>query len=216
VAIVAWVGAAAVGVVVLISSNGTGTPKASPSTAATVRASAVGPGQASPRPSASPVMTEEQGKAKGKTAAPVTVLQVASAEAFGPSGTSDGDNSGLAESVISSDGTRSWHTKWYATAHFGSLQSGTGLLLDMGQTVTVTKATLDLAAGSADVSIRVGNTPGALTQIADGTGVGGTVSLPAATPASGRYVEVWFSSLPEDGAGTYQETVYGVQVTGRT
>lgn len=213
VAIVAWVSAAVAGIVVLASSNGNGTPKASPSTAATVRASAVGTGQPSPGPSASPSRTTV--KAKGKTAGPATVLSVASAQAFGPSGTSDGDNSDLAESVISGDGTRSWHTKWYATAHFGNLQSGTGLLLDMGKTVTVTKVTLELAAGGADVTIRVGNTPGALTKIADGTGVGGTVSLPAATPASGRYVEVWFSSLPEDSTGTYQESVYGVQVTGQ-
>jgi hypothetical protein len=28
-------------------------------------------------------------------------------------------------------------------------------------------------------------------------------------------VEVWFTSLPQDASGTYQESVYGVQVTGR-
>ncbi|HEY6787731.1 MAG TPA: serine/threonine protein kinase, partial [Trebonia sp.] len=98
-----------------------------------------------------------------------------------------------------------------------SLQPGTGLLLDLGKKMTVTKVTLDLAAGSADVIIRVGNSqvPGTFTGIADGTGVGGTTSLQAARAASGRYVEVWFTSLPQDAAGTYQESVYGVQVTGR-
>jgi hypothetical protein len=112
VVIVVWVAAVA-GIVVLTSSNGSGTPTASPSAAATVRASAAGTGQASPRPSVSPSRTT--GKATGKTAAPVTVLQVASAEAFGPSGTSDGDNPALAASVISGDGTTPWHTKWYRT-----------------------------------------------------------------------------------------------------
>jgi hypothetical protein len=214
---VAWVAAATAGIVVLTSSNGSGTPKASPSTAATVHASAAGTGQASPRPSASPgaAKGKEKGRSTGRATVAVAVLSVASVEAFGPDGTSDGDNPALAASVIGGDGTSPWHTKWYATAHFGRLQPGTGLLLDMGKTVTVTKVTLELAAGSADVSIRVGDTPVALTQVADGTGVGGTVSLPAAKPASGRYVEVWFTSLPGDAAGTYQESVYGVQVTGR-
>jgi hypothetical protein len=86
----------------------------------------------------------------------------------------------------------------------------------MGKAVTVTKITLNLAAGSANVVIRVGNSPvpGTFTEIASGSGMGGTVSLPAATPASGRYVEIWFTALPEDATGTYQESVYGVQVTG--
>jgi hypothetical protein len=148
------------------------------------------------------------------------VLPVASVTAFGPDGTSDGDNPALAAFVITGDGTRPWQTNWYDTSHFGTLQSGTGLLLDMGKKVTVAKVTLDLAAGSADVIIRVANStvpvPGTFTEIAHRTGVGGMTPLPAAKVASGRYVEVWFTSLPPDASGTYQESVYGVQVTGRT
>ncbi len=145
------------------------------------------------------------------------MLSVASVAAFGPEGTSDGDNSALAAYVIGRGGSRPWQTKWYGTPHFGNLQSGTGLLLDMGKTVTVTKVTLNLAAGSADVIVRAGSSPvpGTFTEIAVGNGIGGTISLSAATPARGRYVEVWFTSLPKTAAGTYQESVYGIQVTGR-
>jgi hypothetical protein len=35
-----------------------------------------------------------------------------------------------------------WHTHWYATAAFGQLKPGTGLLLDMGATVTITSLTV--------------------------------------------------------------------------
>ena len=225
VAILAWVGIAAVGVAVYLSSHGGGTPKASASSASTVTASAAGTGvaglggdgtaQASPRPSAHPSATKSE--TTDKNSAPVEVLPVASAQAFGPDGTSDGDNPAQASDVVSGNSSQPWDTKWYATANFGNDQPGTGLVLDMGKTVTVTKVTLELAAGSADVIVRVGNTavPGTFTQIVEGTGVGGTVSLPAARPASGRYVEIWFTRLPEDAAGTFQESVYGVQVTGR-
>jgi hypothetical protein len=205
--------AAVVAVVVISGQTGHGTPQASasrpgtPSAAPRSTSSAAPTGQASSRPSPGPA----------KPTVPVAVLPVTSVQVFGPNGTSDGDNPGLVASVIGGAATMPWHTKWYTTTHFGNLQSGTGLLLDMGSTVTITKVTLNLAAGSADVVIRVGNSPvpGALTEIAKGTDDGGTVSMSAAKPASGRYVEVWFTSLPEDSAGTYEEFVYGVQVTGR-
>jgi hypothetical protein len=35
-------------------------------------------------------------------------------------------------------------------------------------------------------------------------------------PAHGRYVLLWFTSLPPDPAGTFLETVYGLQLKGRT
>jgi hypothetical protein len=208
VVVVAWVIAAIAGVVA-VSATGKGTPKASPSSASPARTHASATGPATPR--ATP-------GSPGKKLPPAVVLQVASVQAFGPSGTSDGDNPDEAASVISGATSRPWHTKWYATAHFGMLQRGTGLLLDMGSTrVTVTKITLNLAAGSVDVIIRAGNepVPGALTEIAHGTVAGGTVSLPVARMASARYVEIWFASLPQNAQGTYEESVYGVEVTGR-
>jgi hypothetical protein len=213
---VAWLAASVAVVLVVTSHNGHRTPKASPSSAATVSTGVAGPGisgtaPASPRPSARPSKTVR------RTTARVATLPVASVVAFGPGGTSDGDNPATAAFIIAGNGTKPWQTKWYGTAHFGSLQPGTGLLLDMGKKVTVTKVTLDLAAGGADVIIRVGNSPvpGTFTEIAHGIGIGGTASLQAGRAASGRYVEVWFTLLPQDASGTYQETVYGVQVTGR-
>jgi hypothetical protein len=204
----AWVIAGVVAVVALYSHQDEGTPKASASSAAPARTHPSATVPATPRPT--------PGR-PGKKLPPAVVLQVASVQAFGPNGTSDGDNPDEAASVISGATSHPWHTKWYATAHFGNLQRGTGLLLDMGSRVTVTKITLNLAAGSADVIIRAGNgpVPGALTEIAHGTVAGGTVSLPVARMASARYVEIWFASLPQDAQGTYQESVYGVQVTGR-
>ncbi|HEY0936722.1 MAG TPA: hypothetical protein VGD91_23690 [Trebonia sp.] len=142
-------------------------------------------------------------------------LTVASVAAFGPDGTSDGDNPGGVSQIGS--GTP-WHTSWYATPDFGNLQSGTGLLLDLGHPVTVTSVQLKLGSiPGADVQVRVGDSaaPGALTSVASAKNTGGTVRLTAKSPAAGRYVLIWFFRLPPATTpGQYQVDVYDVSVKG--
>jgi hypothetical protein len=145
------------------------------------------------------------------------LLEVATAAAYGPDGTSDGDHPGLAQGIINGGDGQAWYTNWYATPGFGNLQSGTGLLLDMGKTVTVSSLRLALGAPvGADVQIRVGSTPllAELPVAASASGVGGTVRLPVTTPVAGRYVLIWFTQLPPDSPGKYQVSVYRAAVFG--
>lgn len=143
-------------------------------------------------------------------------LPVASLAAFGPEGTADGDNP-AGVSKISDVGTdQPWYTQWYATAQFGGLKAGTGLLLDMGKAVTVRDVRLTLGSSpGADVEVRVGNSPSpGLPTVASARDAGGDVQLTAASPATGRYVLVWFTRLPADGKGHYQVDVYDLSVDG--
>jgi transcriptional regulator with XRE-family HTH domain len=147
---------------------------------------------------------------------PVGPLRPASVAAFGPGGTGQGDNPQQASLALSGqDG--GWHTNWYATADFGNLQSGTGLLLNMGGAVTVTQARIDLgsAAGGA-LELRAGNQPvlADLLPVARSADTGGTITLALSHPVVARYLLIWFTSLPPDNAGTYQATIYHVNVTG--
>ena len=133
-------------------------------------------------------------------------LPAVSAAAFGPNGTSDGDNPQLAGAVLT-DPASGWMTDWYASAEFGSLKQGTGLLLDMGKNVTISS-----------VQVRLGTTTGASIELLTGTqptmsafrltvaqqDVGGTVTLVPAKSLIARYVLLWFTKLPPDGNGTYQ------------
>jgi hypothetical protein len=141
-----------------------------------------------------------------------------SAQAFGPSGTTDGDGAQQAGLAIDGSMATDWRTDWYATPHFGALQTGTGLLLDMGKPVTVTslKFTLGSIPG-ADFEIRAGDTPQltSLRPVAAATGAAGTVNLTLTKPQNARYILLWFTALPPDGTGTYQARVYDVSVTGR-
>jgi hypothetical protein len=47
-------------------------------------------------------------------------------------------------------------------------------------------------------------------------GVGGVVRLRLTRPGRGRYVLLWFTRLPPDPAGTFQASVYSLQLEGRT
>ena len=107
----------------------------------------------------------------------------------------------------------------YASANFGGLKPGTGLLLDMGRTVTVS-----------DLRIVLGKIPGANFEVRVGaaaslsdlrtaghvTDAGEQADVRLSKPARGRYVLIWFTKLPPDASGTFQVSVYSVSLQGWT
>jgi transcriptional regulator with XRE-family HTH domain len=152
---------------------------------------------------------------KAPRALPVTWLPIKLAMAFGPDGTADGDNPQSAQFAIVGGAPSPWQTDWYTSPQFGMLKSGTGLLLDMGRTVSITSMLIDLSPyRGADLQIRVGGTPSDLRVAARADDVGGTVRLKLPS-LSARYVLIWFTLLPPNGAGRYQESVSRVVVNGR-
>ena len=153
---------------------------------------------------------------KAPRALPVTWLPIKLAMAFGPDGTADGDNPQSAQFAITDGAPSPWQTDWYASPQFGMLKSGTGLLLDMGRTVTVTSMLIDLSPyRGADLQIRLGGTPSDLRVAARADDVGGTVRLKLSSALQARYVLIWFTLLPPNGVGMYQESVSRVVVNGR-
>lgn len=207
-----------------------GRPAASRTTApATLRATASaaaaaaaqsGSSVTSPAPSASSLVSPPAGSSAGPSATPsgaAGLLTIGSAAAYGPDGTSDGDHPDLASGIINGGDGQPWHSSWYASAEFGNLQSGTGLLLDMGETVTVSSLRLVLGStAGADVQIRIGNLSGSgeLPVAASASDVSGTVQLPVTDPASGQFVLIWFTQLPLESPGKYQASVYSAAVYG--
>jgi cytoskeletal protein RodZ len=149
---------------------------------------------------------------------PVTPLAPVSAAAFGPGGTGQGDNPQNAGLALADNPATPWHTSWYATAQFGNLQTGTGLLLDLGGAVTVTNAQIALGGiPGASIELRAGNVP-ALTDlrtVARTTNAGGVVRLRPTGSVRGRYLLIWFTLLPPDSAGTFQASVYSIRLEGR-
>lgn len=143
---------------------------------------------------------------------PMPVLTIV---AFGPYGTSDGDNPGIVLRIL--DGSNQpWYSLWYTTPEFGNLRAGTGLLVDMGKKVTVRDVRLLLGSEpGAAIQVRIGNRPAAdLPTVGTAAAApGGAVRLETGS-ARGRYVLIWFTRLPPDGQGHYQVSVYDVTVDG--
>ena len=145
-------------------------------------------------------------------------LTPVSAVAFGLSGAGTGDLPQLAPLAIDDNPATAWHTDWYATALFGNLYAGTGLLLDMGRPVTITAARITLGPDhGASVELRVGAAPvlASLPAVVQATDAAGAVNLQLTQPVHGRYVLVWLTSLPRDPAGTFQASVYDIRLEGR-
>ncbi len=87
-------------------------------------------------------------------------LAPVSAVAFGPGGPGQGDNPQRAGLAIDGSRRTAWRSDWYTTAEFGNLESGTGLLVDMGRRVTVTAAQITLGGlPGASLQLRAGNVP---------------------------------------------------------
>ncbi len=145
-----------------------------------------------------------------------TSLPVASAVAFGPAGPSQGDDPSQAALAVDGSDSTAWHTDWYAQANLNG-QQGTGLLLDMGASVTLSSVQVLLGSPpGGTVELRAGDTPSlsGLPVVAQATNPGGTLTLQPGAPVTARYVLIWFTQLPPDNAGTYQAFVYNVTVSG--
>jgi cytoskeletal protein RodZ len=156
--------------------------------------------------------------ASPSTASPVAVqvLVPARVVAFGPVGAADGDDPQRAVLAIGGDRARPWISQWYATARFGALKQGTGLLLDMGRPVTVASVRVSMVNPGADIQLRAGSKPlpAWLPVVAHVSNAGRTAQLKPAAPVHVRYLLIWFTKLPPDNAGHYQAAVYRITVRG--
>jgi hypothetical protein len=202
---------------------GTSAGAVSPTAAGTAAASPATTAPASTAPaSTAPASTAPASTAPASTAPvstpPPRVLTVTSVAAFGPGGTADGNNPQNVAQAVAGDPAAPWRTDWYASPDFFDMTPGTGLLLDLGRTVTLTSVDVSLGGEpGASLQLRAGREPtlAALPAVAGVSGAGGTVQLRPSAPVHVRYVLLWFTTLPPDPAGTYQASVYQVIVHGR-
>ncbi len=218
-----WTGVLAVALVAVVGLVGyllVSGPSHGPAAATGVRRAHrhAGPAAAHPRPTLTHAATPRATASAAPAVPAVTALTPVSAAAFGPGGTAQGDNPQNAPLAIAGHPATPWHTSWYATARFGNLQSGTGLLLDMGRPVTVTSAQITLGRiPGADLELRAGNVPALadLQTVARATNAGGVVQLRPTGSVRSRYLLIWFTLLPPDSSGTYQADISDVSLRGQ-
>ena len=132
---------------------------------------------------------------------PLVHVAVASVEPYAGSG---GSSDHPEEASLATDGQAStaWYTQHYASAAFGQLRSGAGLLFDLGRPVAVKSLKLRLAVTGVALQVHAGDAVGSLLSspaVGSSTGAPSTLNLRPTTTA--RYWLVWFTKLaPDDGA----------------
>jgi putative peptide zinc metalloprotease protein len=133
------------------------------------------------------------------------------------------ENSAIAKYAIDGNPSTAWQTQYYlGSPVFGGLKKGSGLILDMGQQVTISSVTVTFGPRrGADVSIEAGNddtlaaaTLSTFRTVAKADGIGGRYTFRAARPAKGRYVLIWFTKLPPAGSGRFGAEIFNVIVRG--
>ena len=144
------------------------------------------------------------------------------------------DNPAGANLAIDNNPATDWQTFWYRdNPVFGGLQQGSGLILDMGRSVRLSSVTVTFGPiPGANVQIKIGNpaqpvppqnepgvaqaTASSMTTVAQQEDVGGTVTFPVTSSASGRYVLIWFTKLPPMAGqpNHYQADIFNVVVKG--
>jgi len=158
---------------------------------------------------------------------PARVLTPVSAHGFDPlasPGNDPGDeNNDQAQYAIDANPATAWQTQYYlGSPYLAGLKAGTGLILDMGRPVRLSSVTITFGtAPGADVAIEVGNdntlapaTLSAFTTVAGADGIGGTYTFTTSSPATGRYVLIWFTKLPPAGADVFQAEIFNLVVRG--
>jgi cytoskeletal protein RodZ len=141
-------------------------------------------------------------------------LQPVNASAYGPWGVT-GDNPQAAGMAIDASSSTAWQTNPYSSPDFGGLQTGTGLLIDLGQPETIVTAELNIGSPGAYVEIRGGpsDSPTALKTIGGTRNAGDTTTIrPQEIPV--RYLLIWFTTLPRTATGAYQASIYNITLQG--
>jgi hypothetical protein len=154
-----------------------------------------------------------------------TVLTPVSDSTFNIYG-SDSEDASQAKNAIDGSVKTFWGTDSYQNhANFGNLKTGTGLLIDMGKPVQLSRVEVTVGtAGATTAEIYLGNSAAmSKTALQNFTLVGqkatgtGTLTYTISSNATGRYVLIWLTgNLPPDPdqPGQYQGRIYNVVVRG--
>ena len=105
----------------------------------------------------------------------------------------------LVPNAIDQRSDTAWTTDTYFASDLGG-KPGTGLVLDLGESVPVSAVRLELVGSGSSVAVLVAPEPyrktSRWTPLASADGIGTAIDLRAPRPVVGRYVLVWFTQLP--------------------
>jgi len=132
-------------------------------------------------------------------------IQIVSVKDFDPPpGGNGSENPAMVKFATDGNPATAWMTVPYFTADLGRLKSGVGLLLDLGQVTDVGAVSVTLVGLGTSLELRSSTTwqpqGDDYTPIAKVEHAGSFVTLRPVAATKARYLLIWLTSLPADGA----------------
>jgi putative peptidoglycan lipid II flippase len=184
--------------------------------------------QAAPNPDTGAFLTAMPQAPQSAAPLPESVLTIMGARSYDPYGDDDGngkpdrkkgrEGEDQVADAIDQDIATGWLSAAYDTPDLDG-KGGVGLILDLGQSRTITGLTMMLNGSGSTAQVRVADEiqkfPEQWTLLEDVPSVPDRIDVRAAQPAKGRYVLLWFPTLGPTAQGTFQVGVQEVEVRGR-
>jgi hypothetical protein len=148
------------------------------------------------------------------------VLKPVSASVFALGSTDDPSG---AQYAIDGSASTFWHTDYYVSNPvFGGLDTGMGLILDMGKEVRLSQVMVQfgtICCTHAEIEIGNSDSPAALkafTELQSSTTAKAATTFNITKNATGRYVLIWITDLPPEAgySNQYQALIYNIVVRG--
>lgn len=166
------------------------------------------PGQ----PTDVPAFTAQPSSPGAAQAAPVRFADIARVTDFDPAPGDGVENPDQVAFAHDGEQATAWQTQTYATAKFGNLKKGIGLVVDLGSPQQIRGVDLTFLAAGSDVQLRAmapdagtqGTTLDAFSPVAQVQNAGQAVAF--TTNTRSRYWLIWLTSLPRV-AGGYRGSV---------
>jgi hypothetical protein len=151
----------------------------------------------------------------GRDAPAVVDLRISAVEDYAPEGSDQSERPEETGAVTDGDPETAWHTERYATADFGNLKSGVGLLVGLAEPAEATELVLDATTAGASFEVLGAEGPdGQRELLGRGTTTGGTQTVPLQVTSPQSAYLIWFTELAPDGAGRYWGDVGQVSLRG--
>ena len=155
-------------------------------------------------------------------------LRLAAVADFDPQGTDGGENPEEVPAAYDGDVSTAWTTSTYfGSSTLGNLKPGVGLLIDLGREQEVTRTDLTMLGGPTELTVYAApGDPSPPTDVNSMTALGDTrtqaadpgevvqASVAADAPVETRWLVVWLTDLPPDGAGDYEGSIAELAVVG--
>ncbi|WP_432477932.1 hypothetical protein [Nocardioides sp. GXQ0305] len=161
---------------------------------------------------------ESPSTSAGQSPRPLQAIEVAGVRDFDPQGDPPEENPDVAPLAVDGDPATAWNTQTYFDQFGpGGLKTGIGLVVDLGESQEVGQVDLTTLGSPMDVSYYVTeDDPTAvagLRPVASGTVEDDSLRTTFDEPATGRYLIVWITSLPQVGSD-FRAEIAEVEVKG--